>query len=304
MNDVVDKEFVQIVDAIEQDLLGKRYQIALCLCAFFARGHVLLEDMPGTGKTTLAKSLSATLGLEFARIQFTSDLLPSDILGVSYFNQKTSSFELKKGAIFTQFLLCDEINRSMPKTQSALLEAMEEHAVTIDANTYRLKEPFFVIGTQNPYEEIGVFALPLSQLDRFICSFSIGYPNKEAERMVLKRVNRHIKINPLPSGQIDEVFKRVERVHFSETLLDHIQEIIAYTRESGKFHYGLSMRGAIALRDMSASWATLQGRDYATPDDIRSICESVLSHRLQPKDRSLQSKQICDDIFTQINTNI
>ncbi len=305
MSRVVCDRFIGIVEAIGRDLLGKEDTIALVLCAFFARGHVLLEDIPGSGKTTLAKSLSSTLGLEFGRIQFTSDMLPSDILGVSYYDQKSSKFILKKGAIFTQFLLCDEINRSMPKTQSALLEAMAEHSVSIDGVTYNLDEPFFVIGTQNPQEEVGVFTLPMSQLDRFICSFGIGYPSREAEREVLLSTTKQSLSEPiLGLEQIEQILAEVLEVHLSDAMINYMQDIIAYTRDSGKFVYGLSTRGALALRDMCKSWATLQGRNFATPDDLQSVAMSVFAHRLRAKDRSLSAKQICDDIFKNTTAEI
>lgn len=194
MNEL-DARFVPLIKTVASVLYGKEESITLALAAFFAKGHLLVEDIPGVGKTTLAKALASLLGLEFNRIQFTSDLLPSDILGVNYFNQKQSEFVFKKGPIFTQFLLADEINRSMPKTQSALLEAMEEDSITIDGKHYELQQPFFVMGTQNPYEEVGTFKLPDSQLDRFICAISIGYPAHEAERDILAQKTQYT-----PSG--------------------------------------------------------------------------------------------------------
>jgi len=194
MNNTIASEFIPIIDAIEAHLVGKREAIALSLATFFAGGHLLLEDIPGVGKTTLAKHLSQVLGLDFGRIQFTSDMLPSDILGVNYYNQKEGSFIFKKGPIFTSFLLADEINRSMPKTQSALLQAMEEGIITIDATPYTLPKPFFVVGTQNPHEEVGTFPLPASQLDRFMCSFGIGSPDKASEREILKGETGHSSV--------------------------------------------------------------------------------------------------------------
>lgn len=236
MNYTISPEFTPIIDAIETYLMGKRETIALSLATFFAGGHLLLEDIPGVGKTTLAKHLSQVLGLDFGRVQFTSDMLPSDILGVNYYNQKEGGFIFKKGPIFTSFLLADEINRSMPKTQSALLQAMEEGVVTIDATPYALPKPFFVIGTQNPHEEVGTFALPNSQLDRFMCSFGIGYPDKASEREILKGETRHssaISKALLTPAQTQSYMKRASVVKLSETLLDFLQDIIEFTRNSG-----------------------------------------------------------------------
>ena len=305
-NSNLDPKFAAIVNAVETKLLGKHYAITLTLAAFFARGHVLLEDIPGVGKTTLAKQLSHVLGLDLGRIQFTSDLLPSDILGLNYFDQKQSRFVVKKGPIFTQFLLADEINRSMPKTQSALLEAMEEHQVTLDGTAHTLEEPFFVMGTQNPYEEVGTFALPHSQLDRFICSFGIGYPDKESERKILsndksqkeENLNIQLEVNEIKIMQND-----VTKIHLSEALLDYLQAIIAFTRESGVFYHGLSTRGAIALRDMTCAWAYLHGRDYALPDDTQAVLLGVCNHRLKFKEGKTTSERIKNEIFSNIQSD-
>lgn len=294
-------EFIPTVDAIERHLIGKRHAIILTLAAYFAGGHVLLEDIPGVGKTTLAKYFATVMGLEFGRIQFTSDLLPSDILGVSYFSQKESSFILKKGPIFTQFLLADEINRSMPKTQSALLEAMEEHHVTIDGTSYALPEPFFVIGTQNPHEEVGTFPLPHSQLDRFICSFGIGYPDKGSERKILLGVEGAVEehnVSLLTPDQITEWMKKAKEVEMSDAMLDYLQDVIAFTRESGLFDYGLSTRGAMSLAAMLKSWALLHGRDYATPDDLQAVASAVCSHRLRFTEGITTAKRINDALFS------
>jgi len=271
------------------------------LAAYFAGGHVLLEDIPGVGKTTLAKTFAMVMGLEFGRIQFTSDLLPSDILGVSYFSQKESSFILKKGPIFTQFLLADEINRSMPKTQSALLEAMEEHHITIDGTSHSLPEPFFVIGTQNPHEEVGTFPLPHSQLDRFICSFGIGYPDKVSERRVLlgiENVGEEYDAPLLTPDRIMELMQKAKAVEMSDAMLDYLQDIIAFTRESGMFDYGLSTRGAMALAAMLKSWAMLHSRDYATPDDLQAVVSAVCSHRLRFAEGITTAKRIDDALFS------
>jgi len=307
MNYTISKEFTPIIDAIEIHLVGKREAIALSLATFFAGGHLLLEDIPGVGKTTLAKHLSQVLGLAFGRIQFTSDMLPSDILGVNYYNSQKGEFIFKKGPIFTSFLLADEINRSMPKTQSALLQAMEEGVITMDSQAYKLQEPFFVIGTQNPHEEVGTFPLPTSQLDRFMSSFGIGYPDEESEREILKGNQRVMKApssSLLSLEQIEEYKNRASVVTLSDNLLDFIQEIIAFTRDSGLFEYGLSTRGAISLISMIKSWAMLQGRSYATADDVQMITPIISSHRLKFRDGITTQTRIYDEIFTKIHSDI
>ncbi len=302
MNYTISTEFTSIIYAIETNLVGKSETIALSLATFFAGGHLLLEDIPGVGKTTLAKNLSDALGLDFGRIQFTSDMLPSDILGVNYYNQKEGCFVFKKGPIFTSFLLADEINRSMPKTQSALLQAMEESIITIDTVPYILPKPFFVIGTQNPNEEVGTFPLPNSQLDRFMCSFGIGYPDIKSEREILKGSNNiSNKIKPmLTPSQIDKYIKRALSVKLSDTLLDFLQNIIEHTRASGQFEYGLSTRAALSLTAMAKSWAMMQGRDYVTPDDLKLVTPIVCSHRLKFKEGITNKKRVEFEIFNNI----
>ena len=307
MKYTISPEFRPIIDAIENHLIGKSEPIALALATFFAGGHLLLEDIPGVGKTTLAKHLSQVLGLEFGRIQFTSDMLPSDILGINYYNQKEGSFVFKKGPIFTSFLLADEINRSMPKTQSALLQAMEEGVISIDGTPYTLPKPFFVIGTQNPHEEVGTFPLPTSQLDRFMASFGIGYPDRSSEREILQGETGHsskISERLLTPEEIDAYMKKASLVTLSDTLLDFLQDIIAYTRESGQFEYGLSTRGALALTAMTKSWAMLQGREYATADDLQHVTSVVCTHRLKFTEGITTAKRIHDEIFTHIRSDI
>ena len=306
MNYIIAPEFTPVIDAIEGHLVGKRETISLSLATFFAGGHLLLEDIPGVGKTTLAKHLSEALGLDFGRIQFTSDMLPSDILGVNYYNQKEGNFIFKKGPVFTSFLLADEINRSMPKTQSALLQAMEEGIVTIDTTAYTLPQPFFVIGTQNPHEEVGTFPLPNSQLDRFMCSFGIGYPDKVSERAILKGEHKHLEksLSPMLTPQeIKNYMQKASKVLMSDTLLDFLQDIIAFTRESGLFEYGLSTRGALALTAMVKSWAMLQGRTYATADDVQMVTGIVSRHRLRFKEGNTTKLRIEHEIFTHIHSD-
>jgi len=303
MNNTLAPEFTPVVDAVEAHLLGKRHVITLTLAAFLAGGHVLLEDIPGVGKTTLAKRFAGVMGLDFGRIQFTSDLLPSDIIGVNYFDQKRGEFLLKKGPIFTQFLLADEINRSMPKTQSALLEAMEEHRVTIDGKSHRLEAPFFVIATQNPHEEAGTFVLPHSQLDRFICSFGIGYPDQASERRVLQGSTRTTAGESgvlLDRQSVAVMMEEVDAVHLSDALLDYLQDLIAYTRESGRFVYGLSTRGALALGAMTRAWARLHGRSYAVPDDVQAVVGEVCLHRLTFTEGATTAERIRSELFTHV----
>jgi len=306
MNYTISPEFTPIIDAVETHLVGKRETIALSLATFFAGGHLLLEDIPGVGKTTLAKHLSQVLGLDFGRIQFTSDMLPSDILGVNYYNQKEGNFVFKKGPIFTSFLLADEINRSMPKTQSALLQAMEEGMVTIDTTPYTLPKPFFVIGTQNPYEEVGTFPLPSSQLDRFMCSLDIGYPDKTSERAILKGETKHgydVSSALLSSSQVSSYMKQATSVTLSDTLLDFLQDIIEFTRKSGLFEYGLSTRGALSLTAMLKSWAMLQGRSYATADDAQMVTAVVCAHRLRFREGATTALRIHHEIFTHTHSD-
>jgi len=305
MNYTISEEFTPLIDAIERHLIGKRETIALSLATFFARGHLLVEDIPGVGKTTLAKHLAQVLGLNFGRIQFTSDMLPSDILGINYYKQDEGAFVFREGPIFSSFLLADEINRSMPKTQSALLQAMEESVVTIDNIAYTLPQPFFVIGTQNPHEEVGTFPLPNSQLDRFMCSFGIGYPDKISERKVLKgETGNTVKSKKMLSeDEITAYMNKASSVRLSDALLDFLQEIIAFTRESGLFHYGLSTRGALSLTAMVKSWAMLQGRDYVTPDDLKMITPLVCTHRLLFKEGVTTSERIAVEIFKNVHSD-
>ncbi len=304
MNEI-DIKYIPIINAVASQVYGKESRIKLALAAFFAKGHLLVEDIPGVGKTTLAKALAEVLGLAFGRIQFTSDLLPSDILGMNYFDQKKSEFVFKKGPIFTQFLLADEINRSMPKTQSALLEAMEEESVTIDGKKYELQKPFFVMGTQNPYEEVGTFKLPYSQLDRFICAMDIGYPDLQAERNVLarKELPKLLDTNMLSTEEILEIQSKVNEVHLSDALLDYLQNIITLSRNGVFFTHGLSTRGALALAQMTRSWAHLHGREYAIPDDVIAVVPYISLHRLHFKEGQTTIERLKDVFTSQVQSD-
>ncbi|MES2636216.1 MAG: MoxR family ATPase [Pseudomonadota bacterium] len=287
-----------IINATSYVILGKLQQIKLSLACLLAGGHLLIEDLPGMGKTTLAHTLAQVLGLEFRRTQFTSDLLPADIVGVSVFDRNTSNFQFHPGPIFTNVLLADEINRATPKTQSALLEAMEEHQVTVDGNTHRLPSPFFVIATQNPKYHIGTFALPESQLDRFLMRITLGYPDSQSERALLKnqggRANaQHIQA-VCNSETLLDLQQNVSLVHVSDALLDYLQALIQYTRI--QFSTGLSPRAGLGLRQCAQAWAMCEGRDFVTPEDIQAVLPSVVAHRMQTDSNTNVAKQILDSV--------
>lgn len=280
--------FHDIVKQISTIVLGKKDQIRLALTCLFARGHLLIEDIPGIGKTTLAKALSRCLGLKFRRVQFTSDMLPGDILGTSIFDRKQSAFLFHPGPIFTQVLLADEINRATPKTQSALLEAMEEQQVTIEGETRGLESPFFVIATQNPLEQYGTFPLPESQLDRFLMRIDLGYPDRMAEKKLLKSEDvRDILTNLSPCIVVEDVLeiqRQIHVVHISDALLNYIQDILAFTRTSAYFHIGLSPRAGMAVTQAARSWSYISGRDFVLPEDVQKILPWVVGHRLRSKE--------------------
>lgn len=274
-----------LLAALDSIILGKGHELKLALACMLARGHLLIEDMPGMGKTTLAHGLATVLGLEFKRIQFTSDLLPADILGVSIYTQKTESFRFHPGPIFTQLVLADEINRTTPKTQSALLEAMEERQISTEGETFKLPEPFFVIATQNPQQMLGTFPLPESQLDRFLMRISLGYPDREAERKLLKMHRREDLLANLGAGigaeKLLQLQNRVHTIHNSDALLDYAQDLIDATRSSAMFVNGLSPRAGLALVNAARAWAMIDGRKMVLPEDIQAVAPSVISHRLQ-----------------------
>jgi MoxR-like ATPase len=278
----------KITDAIiaktSEVILGKEQQIKLALACILARGHLLIEDLPGMGKTTLAHTLAQVLGLQFQRVQFTSDLLPADVLGVSVYDRNTANFKFHPGPIFTNVLLADEINRATPKTQSALLEVMEEAQVTIDAVTYTLPQPFFVIATQNPSSQIGTFALPESQLDRFLMRITINYPDAASERKLLQSNGGReqlAKLNPeIDAKQLQTLQSTCHDIHVSDALLDYLQAILKYTRQSAQFNAGLSPRAGLSLKQCAQAWAMLDGRDHVIPEDIQAILPSVAGHRL------------------------
>jgi MoxR-like ATPase len=267
-------------------ILGKDSQIALALSCLLARGHLLIEDLPGLGKTMLAQALARVLGLSFRRIQFTSDLLPADIVGVSIFRQDSSEFEFQPGPIFSQLILADEVNRATPKAQSALLEAMEEYQVSVDGNTRRLPEPFFVVATQNPADQIGTFPLPESQLDRFLMRLELGYPNEESERVLITGDDRRAMLHDVEVTASAEILQALQRavaaVHLSDPLLDYVQALVRRTRESADIDIGLSPRGALALVAAARAHAFVEHHSGVFPDDVQAVFAAVAGHRLKP----------------------
>lgn len=266
-------------------VLGKERQLRLALATLMARGHLLIEDLPGMGKTTLAHVLARMTGLHFQRVQFTSDLLPADILGASIYDRERNSFDFQPGPVFAQVVLADEINRATPKTQSALLEAMEEHQVTVDGRSYPLPAPFFVIATQNPAHQVGTFPLPESQLDRFLMRLEIGYPDAQAERALLSGQDRRellAELKPvLNAASLQHLQLRVPDVHVSPALLNYIQAILRRSREMPQLASGLSPRGGLALVRAARAWALMAGRDHTLPEDVQAVLAAVVTHRLQ-----------------------
>jgi len=279
----------EIIEGVVRDigrvLLGKDRQIRLALCALFSRGHLLIEDLPGMGKTTLSHALARALGLGFTRVQFTSDMLPGDILGVSVFDQRAQAFSFHPGPVFTEVLLADEINRSTPKTQSALLEAMAERQVTIEGETRALPEDFFVIATQNPVTQAGTFPLPESQLDRFLMRIEIGYPDRAAERAMLAGASAAPAIDRLAAtltrDELRGIQREAQQVRTAEVLLDYVQRLIEYTRSAPEFAHGLSPRGALALVNSARTWAYMEGRAHVVPEDVQAVLPAVVAHRLR-----------------------
>ena len=275
-----------VVAALDEIIVGKTRELRLSLACLLAGGHLLIEDLPGVGKTTLAHALAKALDLSYQRIQFTSDLLPADVIGVSIYGRDTGRFEFHKGPIFSQLVLADEINRATPKAQSALLEAMEERQVTVDGNTFSLPSPFFVVATRNPTHQIGTFPLPESQLDRFLMQITLGYPGPEEDRELLASGDRRDLVNQLEAVlSVDALLKlqsTITSLHVSDALLDYIQALVAHTRESGEFSSGLSPRAAIALVRASQSWAMMAGHGGVYPEDVQAVLPSVVGHRLEP----------------------
>ena len=274
-----------VLAQLNRVILGKEAEIRLCLACLLARGHLLIEDIPGVGKTTLAHALAQTLGLSYQRVQFTSDLLPADIIGVSIFDRAANRFEFQHGPIFAQLVLADEVNRATPKAQSALLEAMEEQQVTVDGRSYALPEPFFVVATQNPIDQVGTFPLPESQLDRFLMRIELGYPDAAHERQLLMGQDRRDLLATLGAvlqpADLAKLQQAVAQVHAAPALLDYVQALVAFTRASGGFVCGLSPRAAIGLLHASQSWALIEGRSSVLPEDVQAVLPALVGHRLR-----------------------
>ncbi|TMP15436.1 MoxR family ATPase [Pseudoalteromonas sp. S2893] len=272
-----------IIDDLSSVIFGKKQQIKLALTCLFSEGHLLIEDLPGMGKTTLSHALAAVLGLSYQRIQFTSDLLPADILGTNVFNANEHTFTFHKGPIFSQVVLADEINRAGPKTQSALLEAMEEQQVTVDGTKYTLPNPFFVIATQNPLYQSGTYPLPESQLDRFLMRISLGFPPKEAEKQLILNIKPR-DYSQLPqridAKQLQQIQTLINQIVISSPVIDYIIELVTHTRQSAAFAGSLSPRASMALAKAAKSWAFIEGREFVTPDDVQAVFANVCQHRL------------------------
>ncbi|HOJ70379.1 MAG TPA: MoxR family ATPase [Syntrophorhabdaceae bacterium] len=302
-------KIVKIIDSLSRYLQGKEKPLRLALIAFFSRGHLLIEDLPGLGKTTLAIGIAKSLGLTFGRIQCTSDLLPTDITGLSIYNKGAGEFEFHPGPIFNNVVLCDEINRATPKTQSALLEAMGEKQVTIEGKTYKLPRLFSIIATQNPVEQFGTFPLPESQLDRFMMKISIGYPSNEAEREILKVGSKReelYSIEPVMAREeAEEIQKKIENgIFVSEKVLDYILAIINKTRRNGYITAGLSTRGALTIMNTAKANAYFHGRDFVIPEDIKELVEYTIPHRVLFKEEyeGLDKREIIKSLIEEIPT--
>jgi MoxR-like ATPase len=296
----------EVVSQVGSIILGKEHQIRLAVACLLARGHLLIEDIPGVGKTTLAHALAASLGMGFQRIQFTSDMLPADILGVSVYNRDSGGFQFHPGPIFAQVVLADEVNRATPKAQSALLEAMEEQQVTTEGETRRLPQPFFVIATQNPSHQVGTFPLPESQLDRFLMRIQLGYPDGAAERALLQGQDRRDLLQQLaPRMTIEELVDlqhRAQQTHASTALLDYVQALVNHTRRSADYANGLSPRAALALLHAARAWALMDGRGHVVPEDIQAVLSGVVGHRLAPAGGIAQANgvDIADHLIKQV----
>jgi MoxR-like ATPase len=274
--------------SLNQVVLGKDREIRLAICCLLARGHLLIEDIPGVGKTTLAHALARVLGLSFQRIQFTSDLLPADVIGVSVYDRGSGRFAFHRGPVFAQLVMADEVNRATPKAQSALLEAMEERQVTVDGETHLLPEPFFVVATQNPSFQVGTFPLPESQIDRFLMRIELGYPASSHERQLLRGRDRRDLLADLPAvldaAVILSLQRRIPELHASDALLDYVQALARASRDNGQYQAGLSPRAVISLLRAAQAWAFLHGHAGVLPEDLQAVLASVVGHRLRPRD--------------------
>lgn len=293
-------EVSQCIQSLNQVVRGKEQEVRLALCCLLAKGHLLIEDLPGMGKTTLAHALAQVMGLSYQRVQFTSDLLPADIIGVSVFDTETSSFRFQAGPVFTELLLADEINRASPRTQSALLEAMEERQVSIDGSATPLPNPFFVIATQNPSSQEGTFPLPESQLDRFLMRISLGYPDPESEKAILQGNAGRRELDQvsqiLSPEKLIEWQTAVDAVQARGMLLDYVLRLVSASREAGHFRAGLSPRAGLALLQAAKAWALLEGRDYVIPEDVQAVFEPVAGHRLHAREHGQSVRELLSSV--------
>ena len=299
-------ERIQAVAAqVGSVVVGKQPQIRMALACLLARGHLLIEDVPGVGKTTLAHALSISLGLQFKRVQFTNDLLPADIVGISIFERDNNRFVFHAGPVFSQVLLADEINRASPKTQSALLEAMEERQVSVDGEPRRLPEPFFVIATQNPQDQIGTFPLPESQLDRFLMCIELGYPDPKSERALLEGADRRdmvARLEPqMTPADLVEAQRSLKAIRTSPALLDYVQNLLTHSRRAAIFSEGLSPRAGLALLQAARAWAMLDGRNHVLPDDVQAVLVAVAGHRLRPARGSATSHRARAELVAELS---
>ena len=296
--------FSQLLQTANTIISGKEEQIKLAIACLLSRGHLLIEDLPGMGKTTLAHLLAKLFGLDYSRIQFTSDMLPADIIGVSIFDRNTTEFRFHPGPIFTQLVLADEINRATAKTQSALLEAMEEQQITMDGKTYQLDDPFFVIATQNPQTQSGTFPLPESQLDRFLMRIVLGYPDRQTERGILSGADRRELLQSIApvfsTEQLQKMQQQIREVHISSALLDYVQDILQFSRHSQYFLTGLSPRAGMALLRASQAWAFIHNREMVIPDDIKAVLPSIILHRLIVRDDQNRNEQQVMNLFNEL----
>ena len=299
------QELINLASAqLNHVILGKSTQVKLALTALLGGGHLLLEDLPGMGKTTLAHGLSNVFGLDYKRVQFTSDLLPADVIGAPVFDAKSSEFSFRPGPIFSDIFLADELNRATPRAQSALLEAMEERQVSVDGETHHLPDPFFVIATQNPQSQSGTFPLPESQLDRFLLRISLGYPDQAAERELLKGKHGRSSLDAMQCcisrDQLRVIQAQVPRIKMTDALLDYVQRLVAKTREQDLVLLGLSPRGSLALVRSAQSWALIQGRDHVLPEDVQAVFAAVAGHRMVGR-RETQGTQLARHILNEVD---
>lgn len=294
-------QIIEALDRVSEVILGKPLQARLAFSCLLAGGHLLIEDIPGVGKTTLAQSLARVLGLQLSRIQFTSDLLPADVVGVGVYQTDTASFRFQPGPVFAEVVLADELNRATPKAQSALLEAMEEHQVTVDGESHPLPKPFFVVATQNPVTQVGTFPLPESQLDRFMMRIDIGYPDPVQEKILLTRQDPRVilpALVPLMSAQQVSVLQdHAASVHTSNALVDYAQALLTASRRSAWLLQGLSPRAGMSLVRAARAWALIDGRDHVVPEDLQQVAPAVLDHRLQSADREVPSRGLAERLI-------